>query len=266
VPSAALALSILLASSGPVAVRWMPGTLHGFPSLSDEAGRVIADGELTQELHGEVLLVHIEWRFADGRRADERDEFRVAAELGQKRFSWVETRGGEELRRFEVDFSTGRALAVRRHEDGKLARDEERLDLPAGRAFAGYGTALAIEQLGVAKGAEAELTFVAFTPKPRTVTLGVRRDGEERVAAGGRAILCDRFTLHPKIPFPVSLFAGAKDAHLWFTHSTPPALVRAEQNLAAKDDPVVVVDVIPRGAARATPSARTPAGRARRGP
>ena len=57
--------------------------------------------------------------------------------------------------------------------------------------------------------------------------------------------------LHAEIPFPVNLFTSARDAHLWFTHTPPPALVRAEQNLAAKDDPVVVIDVTPRGAAHA---------------
>jgi len=69
-------------------------------------------------------------------------------------------------------------------------------------------------------------------------------------------LAADLFTLHPKIPFPVSLFAGAKDAHLWFTHSVPPSLLRAEQNLAEKDDPVVLIDVIPRGAALPKPAAR----------
>jgi hypothetical protein len=244
-----LALAVLLAA-GPIAVRTAPGVLHGFPSLSDPEGNVVADGELTQELRGEILEVHVRWAFADGRRVHEHAEFRVGSHLVQTRFSWVERTGDAELRRFEVDFSTGRALAVTPGKDGRPERDEERLDLPDARAFTGYGTALAIGQLGLAEGDEAELTFVAFTPKPRTVTLGVRRDAAERVEAHGRSIACDRFTLHPKIPFPVSLFAGAKDAHLWFTHEPPAALVRARQNLVAKDDPVVIVDVIPRGAAR----------------
>ena len=46
------------------------------------------------------------------------------------------------------------------------------------------------------------------------------------------------------------VFVNARDAHLWFTHAPPPVLVRAEQNLIAKDDPVVVIDLTPRGASR----------------
>jgi hypothetical protein len=265
VPTPALALAVLLASGGPIAVRVAPGALHGFPSLSDEAGNVIADGELTQELRGEVLQVHVRWSFADGRRVDERAEFRVGESLVQRRFSWVETAGGAERRRFEVDFSTGRALAVTPDAKGGPEREEEQLELAAGRSFTGYGIALAVGQLALPEGGEAELTFVAFTPKPRTVTLAVRRDGEERVEAHGRSIRCDRYTLHPEIPFPVSLFAGARDARLWFTRDPPPALVRAEQNLVEKDDPVVIVDVIPRGKAHPPASARTPADRGRGG-
>jgi hypothetical protein len=264
VVSAALALSILLAA-GPVAVRLAPGALHGFPSLSDERGAVIADGELSQERQGETLRVHLRWSFADGRRVEERAEFRVGAHLTQTRFSWVESSGEVELRRFEVDFTDGRAVAVTRGEGGKAEREEERLDLPDARAFTGYGVALAVSQLEIPDGGEAELTFVAFTPKPRTVGLAVRRRGEERIDAHGRSIRCDRYVLHPKIPFPISLLARARDARLWFTHDPPAALVRAEQNLVEKDDPVVVVDVIPRGTARAPASARTPSDRGRAG-
>jgi len=253
---AALALLLVLGSSGAVEVRHAIGSLHGFPSMSDDAGRVIADGELTQELRGERLAVQVRWAFQDGRKVVETDVFRVGAELTQEQFSWVESRGGEERRRFEIDFETGRALALTRGEKGDVSREEAKLDL-AGRAFAGYGTALAVSHMPFdAAGWKGAITFVAFTPKPRAVKLEVKLDGEERIRVAGRAIVCDRLTLHPAIPFPLSLFAHAADAHLWFTHGAPPALVRAQQNLAEKDDPQVVIDVIPRGPAHTPPSAR----------
>jgi len=235
----------------PIKPRHVLGTLHGFPSMSDTTGRVIADGELTQERAGDRLRVRIRWVFADGREVEERDEFQIDKILAQRRFSWVESRKETELRRFEVDFLTGRARAVTRNEKGELEREESEMELPAGRSFAGYGTALAISELSLSPGGEGRITFVAFTPKPRDVTVKVTRDRTERLSVAGRAIPTDRYTVHAEIPFPANLFAGAKDAHLWFTHTPPPALVRAEQNLAAKDDPVVVIDVTPRGAARA---------------
>lgn len=257
--SAALALA--LAAAGPVAVRFPPGTLHGFPSLSDAAGHVIADGELAQTLRGRTLHVRLRWAFHDGRTVVEEDEFEVGTHLVQRRFSWVETRGGEELRRFEADFASGKASAVSRASDGKKEdRHDAKLELRDGAAFAGYGTALAVSQLELGPGAAGELGFVAFAPGPRLVTLRVTRDREEQIAAAGREIPSDRFTLHPELGWLVRLVAHPKDAYLWFTHERPPGLVRAQQNLVTKDDPVVVVDVIPRGPAR-SPEARPPEAR-----
>lgn len=106
------------------------GTLHGFPSMSDTTGEMIADGELTQERSGEALRVKIRWDFADGREAEEHDEFRIDKVLAQKRFSWVETRKGTELRRFEIDFSAGTAFAVTRNDKGETAREDAQMDPP----------------------------------------------------------------------------------------------------------------------------------------
>ena len=232
-----------------VKVRHALGTLHGFPSMSDTTGQVIGDGELIQERAGDRVRVRIHWAFADGREIEERDEFRVDGILAQTRFSWIETRKDTELRRFEVDFPEGTARAVTRNEKGEIEREESKMELSAGRSFTGYGTALAVSELSPGPGEESRITFVAFTPKPRDVTLKVTRDKTERISVAGRPIATDQYTLRAEIPFPASIFVSARDAHLWFTHSPPPALVRAEQPLIAKDDPVVVIDVTPRSAA-----------------
>jgi len=241
-----------------VALRYPQADLHGFPSMSDPGGKLIGDGELTQKLEGDRLVVHLVWRFKDGRVAIEDDRLRLKPELAQDSFRWVERRGKTTLRRIEVDFRSGKATVTHLNQ-GKPETWNEKLDLPAGKAFTGYSTALAVAQLRdelQKDDARRELTFVAFTPKPRAVSLEISRHQGVRIPAAGRELAADLFTLHPKIPFPVSLFAGAKDAHLWFTHSTPPALLRAEQSLVEKDDPVVLIDVIPRGPALPKPAAR----------
>lgn len=254
-------VALALLSAAParaVELRYPQADLHGFPSMSDEHGKLIADGELTQKRKGDRLLVHAVWRFKDGRRAVEDDVLRTRPELIQESFRWVETRGKQELRRAQVDFRTGKASFTRR-EDGKPKTWEEHLELPRGKAFTGYSTALAASQLRDAladKDARHSLTFVAFTPKPRTVELEISRAPGTRIRAAGRELSADLYTLHPKIPFPLSVVAKAPDSHLWFTHGSPPALLRAEQNLLEKDDPRIRIDVIPSGAALPQPAAR----------
>lgn len=186
-----LAALFLAAPAAGVAVRSPPGALHGFPSMSDASGRIIADGELVQERRGDRLFVRGSWRFPGGLIAEETATFTLAPELAQESFAWVETDGGVELRRFEVNFGSGRARSAVRGEDG-VEREEEDLELPRGGSFAGYGVALAASQLDLAEGAAAKVTFVAFTPKPRTVTLEIRNDGSSPVEAAGRSLACVR--------------------------------------------------------------------------
>ncbi len=243
---AAIALTGAVSAAQGVAVRSAIGDLHGFPSMSDQAGHVIATGELRQERHGAELAVHITWNFRDGRVVDEFDGFTIDHQLEQTLFSWTEKDGSGVRRRFKVDFKTHHAESSVRGPEG-TEREDTDLDLEPGRAFAGYGVGLAVAEMeSHPDQSSAEITFVGFTPKPRTVGLEVRRDAPEEVLSGGIRIPCERITLHPKIPFPVSVFVHADDAHLWFTRTAPRVLVRAEQNLIEKDDPVVVVDVIPR--------------------
>src|ERR1700686_380468 len=257
---ASLAVLTLLspAPARGVELRYPQADLHGFPSMSDESGKLIADGELTQKRKGDRLLVRAVWKFKDGRVAVEDDVLRTRPELWQESFRWVERRGKEEVRSAQVDFRTGKATFSRR-EDGKIKNWEENLELPRGKAFTGYSAALAASQLRGAlstREARRSLTFVAFTPEPRTVELEIAREPGTHVRAAGRELSADLYTLHPKIPFPLSIVANAPDARLWFTHTSPPALLRAEQNLLEKDDPRIRIDVIPRGAALPQPAAR----------
>lgn len=255
---AALLLGLAALPAFTVELRYPQADLHGFPSMSDEKGSVIADGELTQRQDGDRLLVHARWRFKDGLVAEEDDVLLMRPELSQESFRWVERRGTDEVRRAEVDFRTGKA-SFSRIEDGKVKKWDEKLDLPRGKAFTGYSVALAASQLRDAlanKDARRSLTFVAFTPKPRTIELEIARSPGARIRAAGRELAADRFTLHPKIPFPLSIVAHAPDAYLWFTRASPPGLLRAEQNLLEKDDPRIRIDVIPSGAALPRPAAR----------
>src|SRR5258708_10413823 len=66
--------------AGAVELRYPQADLHGFPSMQNEAGEFIADGELTQRKEGTRLIVRGTWRFRDGRVAVEDDVLALRSE------------------------------------------------------------------------------------------------------------------------------------------------------------------------------------------
>jgi len=261
---AAAAMCASLPARG-VPLRWPEGTLRGFPVVRDASGRQIASGTLTQWIEDGNLHVSATYEFKDGRTVEEKTVLQQHPELAQLRWSWEERKGSEVQRSYSVDFTTGHAVAHKRGEDVR----EDRLDdaRKLGQAFAGVGFMYAVKNLAadLEKGGEIELIAVAFTPKPRTVTVSVRRDQEGSLAMGGRTLGADRFVIHPEIPlaFIAKLFVKAPDQYLWFYQPSPPAFLRADIPLAEPSDPIVRIELIG-GPEASQPQSRRPPARSRR--
>jgi hypothetical protein len=229
-----------------VPLRWPEGTLRGFPVVRDASGRQIANGTLTQWIEDEKLHVTATYDFEDGRVVEEQTVLQQHPELAQLRWSWEERKGKEVERSYSIDFTTGHAVV---HKRGEEDRDDHLDDArKLGRAFAGVGFMYAVKNLAadLEKGGEIELTAVAFTPKPRTVTVSVRRDLEGSLAMGGRTLPAERFVVHPEIPlaFIAKLFVKAPDQYLWFYRPSPPAFLRADIPLAEPSDPIIRIELI----------------------
>jgi hypothetical protein len=247
-----------------VPLRWPEGTLRGFPVVRDASGQQIADGTLTQWIEDGNLHVSATYAFKDGRVVEEQTVLAQHPEVAQLRWSWEERKGTEVERSYSIDFTTGHAVAHKRGEDVR----EDHLDdaKQLGRAFAGVGFMYAVKNLArdLEKGGEVELTAVAFTPKPRTVKVSIRRDQEEPLTMGGRTLAAERFVIHPEIPlaFIAKLFVKAPDQYLWFYKPSPPAFLRADIPLAEPSDPIIRIELLG-GATSAQPQSRR-AARSRR--
>jgi len=248
-----------------VPLRWPEGTLRGFPVVRDASGQQIAEGTLTQWIEDGKLHVMGTYAFKDGREVEEQTVLSQHPELAQLRWSWEERKGGEVQRSYSIDFTTGHAVVHKRGEDVR----EDHLDdaKQLGRAFAGVGFMYAVKNLvaDLEKGGEVELTAVAFTPKPRTVKVSVRRDQEDPLTMGGRTLGAERFVIHPEIPlaFIAKLFVKAPDQYLWFYKPSPPAFLRADIPLAEPSDPIIRIELIG-GGPSAQPQSRRAASRSRR--
>ncbi len=126
-----LALGALIATTAlaaPVPNRSPEGTLRGFPVIVDpESGKTLAHGTHTQWVEGGLLHVKTAFRFDDGRATTEEFTLERGKDLVQRSWSFLETRGNETVRKFEIDFKAGTAT-------GREARREEDEDLEARRS------------------------------------------------------------------------------------------------------------------------------------
>lgn len=241
----ALALSLLA-----VAPAGEEGDAQAFTSLLDAQGKVVADGRYTQEVRDGLLHIDARFDFPDGRVVNEKAVVRLRPQVEQQSWEWSERKGSVLIRSYEVDFRARKAVATRVDQHKRWKED---IDVEPGKTFAGIAFVTAIKALRaqLAPGQSVELHAVAFTPKPRTAKVTVRRDGRDSVSMAGRTIPADRYTVHPEIPAIAKLFVSAPDQHIWLFADAPAAFLRAQGPLAEPKDPVVTVNLIPGPSAHA---------------
>jgi len=218
--------------------------IHGFPAFLDSFGKKQADGDFVQSPEGNALHVKVMFDFGAGHHIQENALFRQKPRLTQESWSWSETKNKEILRRFEVDFRSGKASAEKG--EGKDAkRWSENLKIEPGRTFAGVGFVLAIKSLRVRlmKGERIEMQAIGLTPKPRLVTVELSYGSLDQMTMAGRTVNGDRFLIHPKVPAIAKLFVDVTDTIIWLT--TPPTVgfLRWEGRLVEVNDPAIRVDL-----------------------
>ena len=220
------------------------GDAQAFTSLTDAQGRPLADARYSQWVTGDLLHIESRADFPDGRSVVERATLRLRPSLVQLRWEWTEKKGERLVRQYEVDFATHKAVATR-VDQGKQWKED--VDVVPGKTFAGIGFVTAVKALRgqLQPGQAVELHAIAMTPKPRTVTVSVRRDGPDEVHMAGRTVEGDRYTIHPEIPAIAKLFVSAPDEHVWLVKSAPAAFLRYEGPLVEPSDPVIRINLIP---------------------
>lgn len=225
------------------------GDAQAFTSVTDAQGLPLADARYAQWIAGGLLHVESRADFPDGRTIVERATLRLHPQLAQESWDWTEKKAGHVVRRYEVDFKTGKATATRVDEEKRWKED---VTIHPGKTFAGAGFLTAVKALRaqLAVGQHIELEAVAMTPKPRTATVTVTRDGPSEVQMAGRTIEGDKYTIHPDIPAIAKLFIKAPDQQVWLLNSNPAAFLRFEGPLAEPGDPIIRIDLIPGPSAR----------------
>lgn len=257
-------LAFLLLLSAPVFAlqpHVREGDVQALAQLTDPQGQPLADGHYMQQLVGEVLFIEATFDYPDGRHVLEKAQLRMHPKIEQVSWSRIERKGDQVVRRYSMDFATRKATAEHVYEQKHW---EEQVEVDPGRTFAGIAFNYAVKNLRkeLSKGSEIKLRAIAFTPKPRSAEVTLRRNGDDRVRMAGREILADKFTIHPEIPAIAKLFISVPDQYIWLWRGEPAAFLRFEGPSVEPKDPILRIDTIP-GPGPGHSQARRAAGRRR---
>jgi hypothetical protein len=220
---AAVALAVLTASvarAEPVRVRFTESVSHGFLVLRNEAGDVLAYGELVQAPRGARIENRLTFRFKDGSLWEETITF-----TQQKVFRLMTYRHVQRGPSFPTatDVSVDRDNGRYRAKVGADASADGRIDLPEDLHNGLTSTLMK----NLPAGAKATGHLVVFAPKPQLLDTEIRAEGEDRYIVGGAPGTATRFLLKMEM-------RGVTEVRYWIATGTAPAFVKFEGPLFLK--------------------------------
>jgi hypothetical protein len=221
-------LAVRSATAEPVEVKYAEGVARGFPVLRSLAGDKLAQGEIFQIQHGDdVVESRLVFRFVDGSLYDERVVFSqrgvftlLSYRLVQRGPSFPETVAAT------FDRGSGRYDVVYRgDEDSPEESLTGRLDLPPDVYNGLLSTLMKNRPAGDSK----TVQVVAFTPRPRLVTMLLTPAVQDPLTVNDTAVTATRFLIRPQLGlFATLLVADIPDAKLWIVGGEAPAFLRFE--------------------------------------
>ncbi len=168
-------------SAESVAVRYVEGLSRGFLVVGTQDGRPIAEGDLSQVVHGDRVTSRMTFRFKDGSVEDETTIFseRGTFHLLSDR---VLQRGPAFKQPMEtsIEATSGRVI-VRYTGDGKEKVLTDKLDLPSDLSNGLLLTLLKNIQPNTSR---TTVSYLATTPKPRLVHLVITPEAQEAFSTG----------------------------------------------------------------------------------
>ena len=232
---AVLALVLVMTAEAcgePVRVRFTEGVSHGFLVLRNEAGDVLANGELVQAPRGSRLENRLTFRFKDGSLWEETLTF-----TQQKVFRLITYRQVQRGPSFPTasDVSFDRDNGRYRAKHGDEPAVDGSVDLPEDLHNGMTSTLMK----NLPPGVKAAGRLLVFTPKPQLIDTELRAEGEDRYFAGDAPRTATRFLLKMELRGVTKVVASilGKDppaVRYWIASGTAPAFVKFEGPLFLK--------------------------------
>jgi len=214
--------------TGPVAVRFPEGSLHGFLTLRAPGGEPLADGDLLQVANARGIESRMVFHFRDSSYFDERVTFSQKGVFRMEHYELVQ-RGRAFEQDLEVTLSATGVYSVTAtsRSDGEVKHWKGTLDLPAD-VYNGMVITIA---KNLARGDSQTVHIVAFTPGPRLIGLEIAPAGTRRVWNGRHGVATTHFKLKPKLGVILGFFArllgrAPPDSDAWIVTDGVPGFVR----------------------------------------
>lgn len=215
----------------PVAVRFQEGSVHGFLSLRASDGKLLASGDLTQMVHGNLVVSRLVFHFKDGSVDDEKTTFSQRGVFRLLSDHHIQ-RGPSFPKPIDVLINAVTGNVTVRYKDKERQKVEtNHVDLPPDVA---NGVILNILKDIPPTQKETKLSYVAATPKPRLVKLFITPEGEESFSAAGASHKAVRFKIKVELGGLVGMIVPLigkqpADVNVWITAGeAPPAFVKSE--------------------------------------
>jgi hypothetical protein len=219
------------ALAAPVTVHYKEGLMHGFLSLSTLDGEQVADGDLLQVPHGNLITSRLIFHFKDGSLWDEtvvfsqRTAFRLLTyHLVQKGHSFQHDTD------VTVKASTGEVAIRYNDDDGKEKVINDRMKLPPDLA---NGMVLVLLRNLPPTATPAEVSMLAITPKPRLIKLAISSQGEDSFSLGALPHKANHYVVKVQIGGVAGMIAPLfgkqpPDTNIWVMGGEAPTFVKSE--------------------------------------
>jgi hypothetical protein len=232
--------------AAPVRVRAPEGSAHGFLVLRGPKAEVIAQGDWWQIPRGERIEVHLRFRFTDG--SESHETFVLAQRRVWTLLSYRSMQRGPSFPRdvdARLDRHTGHyTVRTTDKDDGDTKVDEGEIELPEDTYAFGM---LALLLKNLEPGAGMTAHAIAFTPKPRVLTLEVTPDGDETVKVEGLSRKTRRYVAKARLGGALGAAATVTskqppDVRYWLAGEPIPTFVRVDTPFYA-DGPIWRVEL-----------------------